>query len=62
MSTVAEAARCPRCGTLQPPTLDFCDAQVEGAPCLRYLGWSRSPAATPAVAAPAVAAPEPAVS
>ena len=47
MSTVADAIRCPRCGTLQPPTLDFCDADYQGGTCLKYLGWSRTQPAGP---------------
>lgn len=64
MSTVEQAVRCPRCGTLQPPTLDFCNGHFEGAPCLCYLGWSRAPATapSPAQASPATAARNPAVS
>jgi beta-lactam-binding protein with PASTA domain len=42
MSTVAApTVRCPRCGTQQPRTLDFCVAIVDGETCLTYLGWTR---------------------
>ncbi len=64
MSTVAEASvRCTKCGTLQPRSLDFCTALVDGQPCLTYLGWSRPGELEPGEPerAPAVVVPDPRV-
>jgi beta-lactam-binding protein with PASTA domain len=64
MSTEAAATvRCPRCGTLQPATLDFCTGEYEGAQCAEYLGWSRppAPAGDAGTPSPQVAPPDAAV-